>query len=41
MNMEKAATRRISWNLGTEVKTEVNNTVVKQVDKFFGGKEVK
>jgi hypothetical protein len=33
MNMEKAATRRISRNLGTEVKTEINNTMV---NKFLG-----
>jgi hypothetical protein len=38
MNMEKAVTRRISRNLDKEVKTQVNNTMVKQVDKFLGGK---
>jgi hypothetical protein len=37
MNMVKAVTRRISRNLNTEVKTQVNNTMVKQVDNFLGG----
>jgi hypothetical protein len=35
MNTETTVTMRIAWNLDTDVRGRVNDTVVKQVDTFI------